>query len=103
MFIASLLPASAENYNFYLHNRSDGWVINGFYTFQDGRWSSNWLSGRRISPGRSIDLYWNSQSGSCSVPFRVSWVDWGTQDFSMDWCRNNPSNIYMLNEGFRWD
>lgn len=103
MLIGAVVPASAQNYDFYLHNRSEGWVINGFYTFQNGRWSSNWLRGSRISPGRSVDLYWNSQAGACRVPFRVSWVDWGSQDFTMDWCRNNPRNIYMQNEGFTWD
>ncbi len=95
-------PARAENYDFYLHNRSNGWVINGFYTYEDGRWSRNWLD-RRIRPGSSESMLWNSQSGSCNVPFRVSWVDWGTQDFTMNWCNNNPSNIYMRDQGFTWN
>lgn len=95
-------PAFADNYNFYLHNRANGWVINGFYTMEGGRWSRNWLD-RRIRPGASEAMYWNSQEGSCQVPFRVSWVDWGTQDFTMNWCNNNPSNIYMRDQGFTWD
>jgi hypothetical protein len=102
MLASVSLPASADNYNFYLHNRSDGWVINGFYTNDGGGWSSNWLSSR-VGSGRSTPMRWNSQSGSCRVQFRVSWVDWGSQTFNMDWCRNRPSNVYMQNEGFTWD
>lgn len=101
-FAALTFSAAAQNYNFFLHNRANGWVINGFYTQQNGRWSNNWLSGR-VAPGRNVPMRWASQAGSCRVPFRVSWVDWGTQDFTMDWCKNNPSNLYMKDEGFTWD
>ena len=102
VFFCLVNSVSAQNYNFYLHNRANGWVINGFYTYQDGRWSRNWLTSR-IQPGRNVPLVWNSQQGDCRVPFRVSWVDFGAQDFTMDWCRNNPTNIYMKDEGFSWD
>ncbi len=94
--------AAANDYNFYLHNRANGWTINGFYTFQNGRWSSNWLK-NRISPGNSKPMLWNSDEGNCRVPFRVSWVDWGSQDFTIDWCKDNPTNIYMKDKGFSWD
>jgi hypothetical protein len=93
---------AADNYNFYLHNRSNGWVINGFYTYQNGKWSRNWLNSR-ISSGRSAPMVWNSQDGDCRVSFRVSWVDYGSENFTMDWCKNNPTNVYMKNEGFSWD
>ncbi len=102
LLISASTQVSAENYNFYLHNRANGWVISGFQTYQDGRWSRNWLD-RRIRPGGSESMYWNSQSGDCTVPFRVTWVDWGTQSFTMNWCNNNPSNIYMQDQGFTWD
>ena len=101
-FVAFTCGASAQNYDFYLHNRSNGWVINGFYTQHNGRWSNNWLNSR-VSPGRNVAMHWDSQSGACRVQFRVSWVDWGTQDFTMDWCANNPSNVYMKDQGFTWD
>ena len=97
------LPAFADNYDFNLNNRANGWTINGFYTFQDGRWSKNWLQGSRVRPGQRMPMNWNSQSGDCVVPFRVSWVDFGSQDFTMNWCKNNPTNIYMKDEGFTWD
>ncbi len=94
--------AAADNYNFYLHNKSDGWVISGFQTLHNGRWSRNWLD-RRIPSGRSEPMVWNSQSGDCKVSFRVNWVDYGSETFSMDWCKNNPTNVYMKNQGFTWD
>jgi hypothetical protein len=103
--VATLLMSgvvNADNYNFYLHNRANGWVISSFQTKQDGQWSKNWLRGR-LSPGRNIPLIWDSQSGDCRVPFRVTWIDWGSQEFTMDWCKSNPSNIYMKDNGFTWD
>ncbi len=33
--------AYAGDYDFRLHNRSSGWIIDGFYTYQNGRWSNN--------------------------------------------------------------
>jgi hypothetical protein len=95
--------ALANNYNFNLHNQANGWVIDGFYTYQNGKWSKNWLQGARIQPSQYVGLAWNSQAGECVVPFRVSWVGYGSQDFTMDWCKNNPTNIYMLDESFTWD
>ncbi|HLP70983.1 MAG TPA: hypothetical protein VK181_26030 [Rhizobium sp.] len=99
--VASL--AHASNYAFRLHNRADGYTINGFYTYQDGQWSDNWLKeGQRVRPGEDIDMDWFSNEGDCVVPFRVSWDNYGADDFKVDWCKH-PSNIYMQNKGFSWD
>ncbi len=91
---------AASDYPFRLHNQSDGWTIDGFYTYQNGRWSENWLRGR-VAPGQSVRMNWHSNAGDCVVPFRVSWQDYGAEDFKVDWCK--VSNIYMRNQGFRWD
>ena len=91
----------ASDYSFRLHNSAHGWTINGFYTYQNGRWSSNWL-GSRIGEGDSASMDWNSNAGNCVVPFRVSWVDFGSQDFKLDWCKG-VSNVYMKDKGFSWD
>jgi hypothetical protein len=93
--------AIASDYAFKLNNRSDGWTINGFYTLQNGQWSKNWLS-TRVAAGRSVNLDWNSNAGNCRVPFRVSWADYGSEDFTIDWCKG-VSNIYMNNKGFTYD
>lgn len=95
--------ATAGEYAFTLHNRAQGWTINGFQTFQDGRWSKNWLGkGDRIRPGESAAMDWNSDEGDCVVPFRVSWEGYGTDEFKLDWCKG-VKNVYMLDKGFRWD
>lgn len=102
--VAALLTASAaaaSDYAFTLHNRSSGWVISGFQTFQDGRWSRNWLDSR-IRAGESVAMDWHSNEGSCVVPFRVQWVDYGSEEFRIDWCKG-VSNIYMRDKGFSWD
>lgn len=99
--LIAVIPASASDYAFRLHNRADGYTINGFYTYQDGQWSDNWLDGR-IRPGQSVDMDWFSNQGSCVVPFRVSWDSYGADDFKVDWCKG-ISNIYMKNKGFSWD
>ena len=40
--------------------------------------------------------------GSCVVPFRLQWVDYGAKDFKIDWCKG-VSNIYMRDKGFSSD
>lgn len=99
--LAGTSPSLASDYAFRLHNKADGYTINGFYTFQDGRWSDNWLKGR-IRPGESIGMDWYSNEGNCVVPFRVSWDDYGADDFKLDWCKG-VSNVYMRDKGFTWD
>jgi hypothetical protein len=99
--VSVVIPASASDYAFRLHNRADGYTINGFYTYQDGQWSDNWLDGR-IRPGQAVDMDWFSNQGNCVVPFRVSWDNYGAEDFKVDWCKG-ISNIYMKDKGFSWD
>lgn len=104
LFVTVMLAAAgakASDYAFTLHNRSEGWVINGFYTYQNGRWSKNWLK-YKVKAGQSVKLDWNSNDGECVVPFRVSWDGYGSDDYKVDWCKG-IRNIYMLNEGFKTD
>lgn len=94
-------PALAQSdYPFRLHNRSEGWVISGFQTYQGGRWSTNWLDAP-VRAGSAVTMDWNSNAGDCVVRFRVSWVDYGSTEHRADFCR--LKNLYMLNEGFRSD
>lgn len=99
--IISTMPVMASDYAFRLHNRADGYTINGFYTYQNGKWSDNWLDSR-IRPGESADMDWFSNDGNCVVPFRVSWDGYGADDFKVDWCKG-ISNVYMKDKGFSWD
>ncbi|MCY1644604.1 hypothetical protein [Methylorubrum sp. SL192] len=93
--------AMASDYAFKLHNRAEGYSIAGFYTYQNGRWSRNWIGGS-INPGQSASLDWNSNDGDCVVPFRVKWRDYGADDFKLDWCKG-VSNVYMKDKGFTYD
>lgn len=103
LFLAAASWSMASDYAFHLHNRANGYTINGFYTYQDGEWSDNWLhDGARIKPGEVSDMDWFSNKGDCVVPFRVSWDNYGADDFKMDWCKK-PRNIYMKDKGFSWD
>lgn len=103
--LAALLSHSAwaGEYAFKLHNKAPGYNIVGFSTYQDGQWSKNWLdSGDRIRPGQSASMEWNSDDGDCVVPFRVTWENYGSEQFKLDWCKG-VRNVYMLEKGFRWD
>lgn len=103
VLLAATGISSASDYAFRLHNKANGYTINGFYTYQNGQWSENWLSnGDRIKPGEYMDMDWFSNEGNCVVPFRVSWDNYGADDFKVDWCKH-PQNIYMKDKGFTWD
>ena len=93
--------AYAGDYDFRLHNRSSGWIIDGFYTYQNGRWSNNWLH-KPIRSGQGVNMHWASDEGNCVVPFRVKWRDYGSEDHRLDWCKG-VSHVYMKDRGFSWD
>jgi hypothetical protein len=99
MLMAS--AASAGDYAFRLFNDANGYVIDGFYTLQNGRWSDNWLD-YQVASGDSVSMDWYSDEGACIVPFKVSWVDFGQEEFTIDWCQN-VKNIYMEDVGFTWN
>lgn len=88
------LPASAgETYKFTLHNNSQ-YAINGFQTYEDSKWTS-W-TGVKAGPGQEIDMDWNTDSGQCTVPFRIIYRDVETEQYSIDWCK--ISNIYVMDD-----
>jgi len=97
---ASLPANAADSYKFNLHNKSSQYVINGFRTFEKGEWSKNWID-FTLKPGEAAEMDWGSDEGNCVVPFRVSWVGYEAEKFSVDWCK--VKNIYMKDEGFTWD
>ena len=91
-------------YDFDLYNRTNGWVLNGFYTQEDGKWSKNWLS-RKLSPGKSFRMMWSSASdkGACVVPFKVTWDDYDKPEvYKLDWCKGIKS-VYLKDDTFTVD
>lgn len=91
-------------YDFDLYNRTSGWVLNGFYTQEDGKWSKNWLT-TKLQVGKSFRMMWSSASdkGACVVPFKVTWDDYDTAEvYKLDWCKGIKS-VYLKDTTFTVD
>lgn len=91
-------------YDFDLYNRTSGWVLNGFYTQEDGKWSKNWLT-QKLQPGKSFRMMWSSASdqGACVVPFKATWDDYDKPEvYSLDWCKGIKS-VYLKDTTFTVD
>lgn len=92
-------------YDFDLYNRTSGWVLNGFYTKEDGKWSKNWLS-TKLGVGQSVHMVWSSvsNSGDCVVPFKTTWDDYDqAETYSVDWCKKPIKSIYLKDTSFTVD
>jgi hypothetical protein len=91
-------------YDFDLYNRTNGWVLNGFYTKENGKWSKNWLTSK-LQPGKVFRMMWSSASdeGACVVPFKVTWDDYDqAEDYSLDWCKGIKA-VYLKDTTFTVD
>jgi len=91
--------ANATDYDFTLTNATSGYVMTGFYTRENGRWSRNWLNGR-VRAGQSVTMEWASADGDCAVPFRVSWEGHPDETFNMDWCARTVRELRLNDSGF---
>ena len=92
------------DYDFDLYNRTSGWVLNGFYTKEDGKWSKTWLS-QKLAPGKSFHMVWSAASneGACVVPFKATWDDYDQAEvYNLDWCKGIKS-IYLKDTNFTVD
>ncbi|MGE3466607.1 MAG: hypothetical protein AB7J13_06710 [Pyrinomonadaceae bacterium] len=101
---STVFEAALGEYDFDLYNRTNGWILNGFYTQEDGKWSKNWLS-TKLSPGKSFRMLWSSASdkGACVVPFKVTWDDYDTAEiYRLDWCKGIKS-VYLKDDTFTVD
>ncbi len=95
---------TAGDYDFGLYNRTSGWVLNGFYTKEDGVWSKNWLR-YKLPVGKSVQMVWNAASneGACVVPFKLTWDDYDQAEiYNLDWCKG-IKNIYLKDNTFTVD
>ena len=99
----SILEFSAVlmgEYDFDLHNNTTGWVLNGFYSQENGKWSKNWLKAK-VQPGKSVHMVWNAASneGDCVVPFATSWDGYTEYEkHSVDWCKKPIKAIHLLDD-----
>lgn len=92
------------DYDFDLYNRTTGWVLNGFYTKENGKWSKNWLS-TKLGVGKSVHMVWSSTSneGDCVVPFKTTWDDYDKpEEHTLDWCKGIKS-VYLKDDTFTVD
>jgi hypothetical protein len=90
------------DYDFDLYNRTSGWVLNGFYTKEDGVWSKNWLKSK-LGVGKWVHMVWNSASneGGCVVPFKVTWDDYDQAEiYTVDWCKKPIKSIFLKDTTF---
>lgn len=97
--IRPALPFVYGEYDFDLYNRTKGWVLNGFYTQEDGKWSKNWLS-YKLPPGKSVHMVWSAASnkGECVVPFKTTWDDYDqAETHKIDWCKG-IKNLYLQDD-----
>lgn len=107
ILIAALLGLAAipsamagDSYKFNLHNKSSDYTIIGFYTYESGKWSKNWID-FTLKPGEEAEMDWGSDEGNCVVPFKVDWKGYEAEKFSVDFCKVH--NLYMKDSGFRFD
>ena len=105
MSTSSIESVLMGEYDFDLYNRTSGWVLNGFYTKEDGVWSKNWLS-TKLGVGKSVHMVWNSvsNSGECVVPFKTTWDDYDKAEiYTVDWCKKPIKSIYLKDTTFTVD
>jgi hypothetical protein len=88
---------------FKIHNESD-YIINGFYTVDDGRTSDNWMD-FKLSRGETGNMEFEFD-GSCEIEFIVGWEaeDGSTikgDNTTIDICKAN--NIYFDGDNATYD
>jgi len=62
--------ASAAGMKFDIKNDS-GYIIDGFYTGEDGEWSANWMN-FKLSANETANMEFN-YDGACDIEFYVTW------------------------------
>ena len=93
-------PAFAgDSYKFHLYNKSTQYTITGFETYEKGEWST--CSNVGLAPGDDQVMDWNSNEGSCVVPFRIVYKETKTEQYKVDWCK--VKNIYVSDTDVTYD
>jgi hypothetical protein len=68
--LVSATAANAAGMNFDIENSSN-YIITGFYTGENGEWSSNWMD-FKLEGGESAAMAFN-YDGPCAIDFYVTW------------------------------
>ena len=94
-------PAWAgDSYKFNLHNRSSEYTITGFYTYEGGRWSKNWID-FTLKPGEEAEMDWGSDAGTRVVPLQGGSKGYDADPFPVAF--RPVHNLYMKDQGFTFD
>ncbi len=74
-----------KHWYFDVDNTSNGAVVE-FRTQEEGEWSENWID-KRIEPGDTIKLDFETNEGSCVVRTQIHMLDGTYFDAPVDYCK----------------
>ena len=74
-----------KHWYFDVVNESNDTVLE-FRTQEDGEWSENWIE-KRIEPGDTIKLDFETDEGKCEVRTQIHLADGGYFDAPVDYCK----------------
>jgi hypothetical protein len=83
--------ADAKEWKFKVVNRGSHPALE-FRTREEGEWSENWLE-RRLAPGATIELDFETDQGSCTVRTQIRFTDGSYFDANVNYC--NVSTLYI--------
>ena len=86
MFSAGVANAEDDKHWYFdVVNESNDTVLE-FRTQEDGEWSENWIE-KRIEPGDTIKLDFETDEGKCEVRTQIHLADGGYFDAPVDYCK----------------
>jgi hypothetical protein len=99
-FVATLLAAplslshtaGAAEWKFNVVNRGSHPALE-LRTQEEGEWSENWLE-KRLAPGASIVLDFETDEGKCTVRTQISFTDGSKFDANVNYCQVKTLVIY---------
>jgi hypothetical protein len=74
-----------KHWYFDVENNSNDTALE-FRTQEDGEWSENWLA-KRMEPGDTIKLDFETDEGKCEVRTQIHLADGGYFDAPVDYCK----------------
>ena len=83
--VASAEDDNDKHWYFDVVNESNDTVLE-FRTQEDGEWSENWIE-KRIEPGDTIKLDFETDEGKCEVRTQIHLADGGYFDAPVDYCK----------------
>jgi hypothetical protein len=87
-----------KHWYFDVENESNGTVLE-FRTREDDEWSENWLE-KRMEPGDSIKLDFETDEGDCEVRTQIHLADGSYFDAPVDYCK--AKTLIIQNTTLYW-